>query len=129
MLTPRTFRDDIIHKELSYSLNGVLYKVHDELGRYAHERQYCDLIERYLKEKGISHEREKHISLAGIDRNRADFIIDSKIILEVKTTDFLTREHYYQVRRYLEGAKMKLGILVNFRQRYLTPKRILNPMV
>jgi len=55
-----------------------------------------------------------------------DFIIDDKIILELKTVDYLTKDDYYQVKRYLVTLNLKLAILVNFRQKRLSPKRILN---
>lgn len=126
MRTPRIYGVHIIHKELSYVIVGILYKVHDALGRYAREKQYSDLIEKYLREKNISYEREKKLSAVGDDTNRADFIIDNKIILEVKVIPLISREEYYQLQRYLRIAGVKLGILVNFRQKYLKPKRILN---
>jgi len=53
-------------------------------------------------------------------------LIDNKIVLEIKTKKMLTREDYYQTKRYLTALNKKLAILVNFHQRYLTPKRILN---
>lgn len=129
MRTTRTYRSDIIHKELSYTLFGLLFKVHDTLGRYAREKQYSDLIEKYLKEMGVPYEREKRLSVAGIDNNKADFVIDNKIILEVKAVPLVGREEYYQLLRYLGAAHLKLGVLVNFRQKYLRPKRILNSNV
>lgn len=52
-----------------------------------------------------------------------------KIILEIKAIRVLTRETYYQVRRYLQAFNKKLGLLVNFRDKYLRPKRILNSAI
>lgn len=129
MRTPRTQNKNIIHKELSYILVGITYKVHDALGRYAREKQYSDLIEQHLKEKRMPYEREKKLSATGTDTNKADFIIDNKILLEVKAVPFMGREEYYQVLRYLGITNMKLGILVNFRQKYLRPKRIINSQI
>ncbi|MFH1428040.1 MAG: GxxExxY protein, partial [Patescibacteria group bacterium] len=47
-------------------------------------------------------------------------------ILEFKTKDFITKEDYFQVKRYLITLNLKLALLVNFRQKRLVPKRILN---
>lgn len=123
MRTPRT---EIIHKELSYEIVGFLYKVHDVLGRYAREKQYGDLFEHMLREHGVAFEREKAISRTGADVNKADFFIDNKVIVELKVKPMINSTDYYQVKRYLEFAGIKLGLLVNFRQKYLNPKRILN---
>lgn len=116
----------IIYKDLSYQLGGIFFAVHDTLGRYAREKQYGDLLEKLLKEKNIFYEREKLLSKAGEDINKADFIIENKILIELKAKPFITREDYYQIKRYLEFSDLFLGILVNFRQKYLSPKRIIN---
>lgn len=123
--------DRIIFKDLSYQINGVLFDIHNELGSYCNEQQYCDAIEKQLQHKKIKYEREKVLppSFEGEEnRNKIDFLIDNKIVLEIKTKRLITREDYYQVRRYLQALKQKLGILVNFRDRYLRPKRIINSM-
>ena len=62
-------------------------------------------------------------------RNKVDFLIENKVILEIKSRRIITKEDYYQVRRYLETLKLKLGIIVNFRNLYLRPKRILNSSI
>ncbi|MFH1822667.1 MAG: GxxExxY protein, partial [Patescibacteria group bacterium] len=62
-------------------------------------------------------------------RNICDFIIDDKgekIIIELKAVRFLTNEDYFQIKRYLSCSRLELGIIFNFRQKYLEPKRILN---
>ncbi|MBP9686504.1 MAG: GxxExxY protein [Candidatus Doudnabacteria bacterium] len=57
------------------------------------------------------------------------FLVEDVIVLELKAKPFLLREDYVQVQRYLHIANVRLGILVNFRPRYLQPKRILRPDV
>ena len=59
-------------------------------------------------------------------RNIPDFIIDDKIILDLKAKPIVTKEDYYQMKRYLKSSQKRLGIIVNFRQPHLYPKRILN---
>lgn len=123
-------KDKLIYQELSYKINGILFRVANELGRYKNEKQYCDAIERLLKDAGINYEREKipPVSFNGerSGRNKVDFLIEEKIILEVKAKPFVTKQDYYQTRRYLEALSKKLGILVNMRRYALTPKRVLN---
>ncbi len=122
--------DKLIYKDLSYKINGILFAVHNELGRFKNEKQYSDKIEEYLKKLKVVYEREKtlpsSIKQEIIGKDRVDFIVDSKIVLEVKAKSFLNKEDYYQVRRYLSIINRKLGILVNFRAKYIVPKRILN---
>ncbi|MBI4434942.1 GxxExxY protein [Candidatus Uhrbacteria bacterium] len=122
---------DLIYRDVSYTINGILFEVHNELGRYRNELQYADAIEGRLKERGISYERERVLDPAFASerpgRNRVDFLIADAIIIEVKSKSIISREDYYQTLRYLVALNCKLGILVNFRQRLLTPKRVINP--
>jgi len=91
-------------------------KIREELSNYPEEER-----EEKLKELSIPYKREHTKEESG---NRVDFLIDDKIILEVKAKRFLLKEDYYQLQRYLQSCDKKLGLLVNFRNRYLKPKRI-----
>jgi GxxExxY protein len=79
----------------------------------------------------MSYEREKVLppSFEGehAGRNSVDFLIEDKIILEVKVIRFMGREEYYQCLRYLEALNKKLCLLVNFRDKHLKIKRVINP--
>ncbi len=112
----------IIYPELSYQLTGLLFTVHNKLGRYAREKQYGDCFELLLHEKGLSYVRESRIEKSG---NIADFIIDKKIVIEFKAKPIILKDDYYQVQRYLHATGFKLGMIVNFRSRYLKPKRVI----
>ena len=123
----------IILPELSYEVNGILFGVHNKLGRFLNEKQYADAVENLLKENKIKYEREKVLEQLfegeKEGRSKVDFLIENKIIVELKSKRMLLREDYYQVRRYLEVLGLKLGILVNFRDKYLKPRRILNSKI
>ncbi len=122
--------NEIVYKELSYQINGLLYDVHNELGRYCNEKQISDAIEKKLKERNILHKKESIIPISfpgeQAGRNRVDFIIDDKIILEIKCCRMIGREEYYQCRRYLQAFNKKLCLIANFRDKQLRIKRILN---
>ena len=63
--------------ELSYKINGLCFKVHNELGRFCREKQYSDKFEEILKLNKIPYKREFKISKLtdSPDGNIADFII------------------------------------------------------
>jgi len=122
----------IVYKDLSYKIGGIILKVHKELGPYCSEKQCGDRIEYYFKLENIPYQREFVIPISfegeRHGRNKADFMVADKIILEIKTIRILTPECYYQMQRYLKATNKKLGILVNFRDKYIKPKRILNSL-
>lgn len=113
---------ELVFKELSFKINGVLFAVHNELSRYCREKQYGDLLEKKLKESGIKYKREVKIGNSG---NVADFIIENEIVLELKAKPVVLKDDYYQLQRYLQSLNIKLGLLVNFRNKYLKPIRVI----
>lgn len=61
-------------------------------------------------------------------RDVADFIIENSIVVELKSKRILGKDDYYQAKRYLSALKLELGLLVNFKPRYVTIKRVLLPI-
>ena len=125
-------KDKLLFPELSYRICGLLFEVQNSLGRYYNEQQYGDLLASLLKKSNLRYEREKNIPISfegeKEGRNKIDFCVEDSIILELKAKRMLFKEDYYQLKRYLVAFKMELGLLVNFRDKYLRPKRILNPL-
>ena len=117
-----TTNKKVIYPELSYTITGILFSAHNELGSYAKEKQYGDKLEEKFHEANIPYAREVRVGDSG---NIIDFVVDAKIALELKSTRKLTGEHYRQIQNYLQQADLKLGLLVNFRSKYLNPARII----
>ena len=120
--------EKIVYKELSYKLTGLFFEVHNTLNRFGRERQYGDLLETILKREKIPYEREYPLPIQGIDNsftNRVDFAIDRKLLVDIKAKPFVTKADYYQMNRYLEAVGYKLGMIVNFRNQYLKPIRVI----
>lgn len=115
------FKVEIIHPEISYEVTGIAFNVHNSIGRYGRERQYADEFEKKLKELNIPYVREFAIGDSG---NTVDFLIDNKLILEFKAKRLVTKEDYYQVQRYLQSSGLRLGLIINFRNIYIKPMRV-----
>lgn len=120
--------EKIVYKELSYLITGILFEVHNKLGRFCREKQYSDMLETFLKEKNISYEREKELPIEKIENqftNRVDFVINNQLLIDLKAKDIVSKEDYYQMNRYLDASGMKLGFVVNFRNKFLKPIRVI----
>jgi len=120
----------IIYPELSYKIVGISYKIQNELGRFCTEKQYANAFDKELKGLKITHEREKYLPVLmnneGVGKNWVDFIIEGKIAVDLKAKPYIERSDYYQMQRYLNLMNIKLGLIINFQNKYLKPKRVLN---
>lgn len=119
---PTVFRKDLLYPQQYYIITGIAMSVQNEIGRYGREKQYCDKLEEKFIGEHVPHHREFVIGDSG---NIADFEVDGKILIEVKAKEILGKEEYNQVQRYLQSSGYELGLLINFRSKYLKPARIL----
>ena len=104
-------------------------EVYNILGKGHSEVTYKNALEFELTENKILFSREKQfkINYKGIllpNYYNADFVVEDKIILEVKDISCLTDSHIKQTLNYLAISKYKLDLLVNFGEDSLVNKRI-----
>lgn len=122
--------EKLIHPELSYILMGILFEVHNKLGTKYQEKHYQRAVEIKLNELKIPHRREEQVKIDFDNEELGefflDFVIDNKIILEIKRIWKITSDDVKQVLRYLKAKNLKLGIIVNFRHQRLEYRRVLN---
>ena len=110
----------LVYPELSYKIMGILFDVHNRLGNGFEEKYYQRAVEKLLKLNKLSFEGDK------ISKFFLDFLVDNKIVVELKAVPELLPIHFRQIRSYLKVKGLRLGILVNFRAKRLIYKRILN---
>ena len=119
---------EIVLKELSYKVNGLLFDVHNHLGRYCREKQYGDALEKLFMGELVPFEREKALPVVNIDNqftNKVDFVINNQLLIDLKAKPIITKEDYYQMQKYLQASGHNLGLIVNFRNKYLKPIRVI----
>lgn len=121
---------EIVQKELSFKIVGILFSVHNQLGNRYQEKYYQRAIEEALKENKILFKKELAVDLKyntkKIGKYFLDFLIENSIVLEIKTVDQLNPRDFRQVLAYLVANNIQLGILANFRPDRLSYRRILN---
>ena len=123
------FMSNLIYKDESYEIIGVLFEVYNNLGNGFSEIVYKDAIEHEFKLRNIPFQREKEYRVNYKDITLkhvffADFVVYNKIILEIKSAESIHDNHVAQCINYLKVSKNKLAILANFHRDLLDHKRI-----
>ena len=120
----------IIEPELSYKIVGFCMKIHGELGRNHKEKYYQRALEIDFIKNDIAYDEELKVYLEHGDSNIGyyclDFLVDGRIIVELKSKPGISLSDIKQVLAYLETHKIKLGIIINFGGNSLETKRIVN---
>ena len=124
---------ELVYPELSYKIIGISFKVFNNLG-YGHQEKYFQramVLE--LDKQGIKYEKEKEIKLnynnQCIGKYFLDFLIENKIILELKVVPNFKHIHLKRTLEYLNATKAKLAILVYFTRDGVRYRRIINPKI
>lgn len=111
-------RDRLLHRDLTQAIIGAFYAVHSQLGHGFLEAVYANAMAVVLRgaECGVEREVPFDVAFRGatIGRYRADIVVDSKVIVEVKASAALTDIHAKQLRNYLKASGLQVGLVFNF---------------
>ncbi len=111
-------KGDCLYKELTYRIRGALFEVYNILGPGFKEIVYQRALAKEFKLQGILYEEKKKISVIYKGEKVAvyepDFIVDGKIIIEIKAEPQLNKINLVQLYYYLKGTEYKVGLIVNF---------------
>ena len=107
-------KQDLIYPELSYQLVGLAYNVFNELGHGHLEKIYQKAYAKELKEAGIVFKEQAPYQVIYkeevIGNNYLDFLIEEKVIIELKRSDFYSKKYIDQVSNYIKVSNLKLAI-------------------
>jgi GxxExxY protein len=117
-----------INDDLTYRIIGCAMKVHNTLGNGFQEVIYQRCLAIELGKQGIQFLREQEMPIHYDDKvvgtRRADFIVESCLLIELKATIKLEDVHLAQGLNYLEAYKIEKGLLINFGAPSLEVKRL-----
>ncbi|MCL4437654.1 GxxExxY protein [Patescibacteria group bacterium] len=116
-----------LYENESYALRGACFSVYNTLGGGIKEKIIGKALNKELKDRGFMTSPQKRIDIfykkEKIGAYVPDIIVNNKIICELKSKPFLTKEDEKQFWGYLKGSDYKLGFLINFGSQKLTIKR------
>lgn len=107
----------ILYKDLSYKIVGCFYKVYNTLGPGHKEDIYQKALKIEFNNQDVKYISKKRLKIeyrgevVGI--YEPDFIIENKIIVELKSVLHMPKVYEKQLYHYLKGSNYKLGYIVN----------------
>ncbi|MBL7819429.1 MAG: GxxExxY protein [Saprospiraceae bacterium] len=110
--------------EISSIIIDVCFKIHTSLGPGLFESVYEEILDYEFAKLNLNVQRQKSIPVFWEDLKmdigfRADFIIENKIIIEIKSVETVAHVHKKQLLTYLKITGIKLGLLINFNEALL----------
>lgn len=116
--------------QLTDKIIGVAISIHKDLKSGFVEKIYQRALYLGLKNIRLKVEREKKVSLrykrANIGYGQPDFIINNKVVVEIKATSEIKDIHKSQLLSYLKLTNKKVGLILNFGKPVLEIKRVIN---
>ena len=119
--------DKLLYKDLTYRIRAAIFRVYNTLGFGHKETVYQKALAHELPKQKLLFDKEKRLDVfydnIVVGHYVPDFVIEDKVILELKSLDFLPNDLEKQLIYYLKGTNYKLGLLVNFGTNKLLIKR------
>lgn len=109
---------EILFKELSFAIFGAAIEVYNTMGNGFLEAVYQKALAHEFRLRGISFAEQVRLPVTYKDllvgEYIADFVVDEKIIVEIKAVSHFKNEHQAQAMHYLAATGHQLAILLNF---------------
>lgn len=109
----------MIENEVSYKIRGCIFNVYNNLGPGLLESAYEAALKYELEKANL--QVRTQVALPMIYESikvdvgyRLDLLVENKVIIELKSVEFLLDVHHKQLITYLKLSGLKLGLLVNF---------------
>ncbi len=120
----------MLYKEITEKIIAASINVHSTLGNGFQEVIYQRALEIEMTSMQLSFEREKELPIfyknIQVGTRRVDFLVENKIMVELKGTIELSNTNLAQAINYLEAYKVEIGLLINFGAPSLQFKRVHN---
>src|SRR5690606_41607934 len=121
---------DLKYKDISGKIRGASFEVHKFLGNGFQEVIYQRALAYEMRQVGLEFTREIEQNIfykdlkEPIGTRRADFVVEGKVLVELKAIIQLEDVHLAQALNYLKAYKLEVGLLINFGSKSLTFKRL-----
>jgi GxxExxY protein len=123
-------RKDLLFPELSYKIVGSAFDVHNNLGSGHYEKYYQKALAESFSKNQLKYQEQIYLPLKYnnkiVGKNFLDFLVEEKVVVEIKKDSRFAKSHINQVLEYLKLSNLQLAILINFGSESVSFKRIIN---
>jgi GxxExxY protein len=121
---------ELKYKDITEKIIGASFEVHKFLGNGFQEVIYQRALAWEMSQAGLEFAREIEQDIfykeleEPIGTRRADFVVEGKVLVELKAIIELEDVHLAQILNYLKAYRLEVGLLINFGSKSLTFKRL-----
>lgn len=121
---------ELKYKDITEKIIGASFEVHKFLGNGFQKVIYQRALAWEMSQAGMEFERKIEQDIfykelqEPIGTRRADFVVEGKVLVELKAIIELEDVHLAQILNYLKAYKLEVGLLINFGSKSLTFKRL-----
>jgi len=113
-----------IENKIASSILDQAFKIHNELGPGLLESVYERCIKYELEQIGHNVQTQVPVPLTYKSLQfetgfKIDLLVDNLVLIELKAIEALAPIHFAQTLTYLKITKLKLGLLINFNNKFL----------
>lgn len=110
--------------DLSFKIIGIALELHKNVGPGLLESVYENALAYDLRLAGLKVEQQVKMPFIYKEIRmdvgyRLDLLVENKVVIEVKSIEYLAPVHYAQILTYLKLSELKLGLLINFNSKLL----------
>lgn len=120
---------EYIDADVSHRVIGAFYATYNGLGHGFLESVYENALALQMQASGLRFKRQPPLAVRFRDHVvgvfRADFLVEDKLIIELKAVEHLLPAHESQLLNYLKATGIKLGLLLNFGPKAQIKRRVL----
>ena len=118
IIQKNTDKAEFIHEDITSKIIEAFYNVYNKLGFGFLEKVYHNAMQIELSKYFDNIVSQKTICVLydgkPVGDYFADFLVNSKVIIEIKAVDTLANEHELQLLNYLKATNIEIGLLLNF---------------
>ena len=123
--------NELLYQDITGKIIGCAYEVHSFLGNGFQEVVYQRALALEFKNAGLNFNRELEMPIyyknykEEVGLRRVDFLVEGKVLVELKALITLEDVHLAQILNYLKAYKLEVGLLINFGTKSLVTKRVI----